>query len=44
MNTGALIMMVVAFAVVTFMTIYYFAKVLSVKPKDPKHDSYTETN
>jgi hypothetical protein len=43
MNTSALIMMVVAFSVVTFMTLYYFIKVLRTPPRDPEHDSYTDT-
>lgn len=44
MNTSALIMMVVAFSVVIFMTLYYFIKVLRTPPRDPKHDSFTDTN
>ncbi len=43
MNTSALIMVISAFSVVIFMTIYYFAKVLRTPPKDPKHDSYVDT-
>jgi hypothetical protein len=43
MNTSALIMVITAFSVVTFMTVYYFAKVLRTPPKDPKHDSYLDT-
>lgn len=43
MNTSALIMMVTAFSVVIFMTIYYFVKVLRTPPKDPEHDSYLDT-
>lgn len=43
MNTSALIMVVSAFSVVIFMTIYYFVKVLRTPPKDPEHDSYLDT-
>ncbi len=44
MNTSAIIMIVGSFIVVTFMTIYYFVKVLRTPVKDPKNDSYEETN
>jgi hypothetical protein len=44
MNTSALITMVASFAVITFMTAYYFIKVLRTPPKDPQNDSYSETN
>lgn len=43
MNTQALIWMVCAYSIVTFMTIYYFVKVLRTPPKDPQHDSYLDT-
>jgi hypothetical protein len=44
MNTSALIMMVTSMSVVIFMTLYYFIKVLRTPAKDPKNDSYSETN
>lgn len=44
MNTGALIMMVVSFSVVVFMTLYYFIKVLRTPPRDPEQDSYEDTH
>lgn len=44
MNTSAMIMMVVSFSVVIFMTIYYFVKVLRTPIRDPKNDSYEESN
>jgi hypothetical protein len=44
MNTSALITMVASFAVITFMTAYYFIKVLRTPSKDPQNDSYSETN
>lgn len=37
-------MMVVSFSVVIFMTIYYFVKVLRTPIRDPKNDSYEESN
>jgi hypothetical protein len=37
-------MMITSFSVVIFMTVYYFVKVLRTPPRDPKHDSYSETN
>lgn len=43
MNTQALIWMVTAYSVVIFMAGFYFIKILRTPPKDPKHDSYTET-
>lgn len=44
MNTGALLMMVISFIAVAFMTIYYFVKVFRTPPRDPDHDSYTDTH
>lgn len=44
MNTSALLMMSIALSVVVFMTARYFIKVLRTPPRDPKHDSYTDTN
>jgi hypothetical protein len=43
MNTSALIMMIGSCTAVTFMTIYYFVKVLRTPPKDPENDSYSDT-
>lgn len=43
MNTSALLMMVISFIVVIFMTAYYFIKVLRTPPRDPEHDSYLDT-
>lgn len=43
MNTSALIMMLVAEGIVTIMTVYYFVKVLRTPPRNPEHDSYSET-
>jgi hypothetical protein len=43
MNTSALIMMLSSFVIVTFMTIYYFIKVLKTPAKDPENDSYSDT-
>lgn len=44
MNTSAMIMMVGSISVVIFMTIYYFVKVLRTPIRDPKNDSYEDTN
>ena len=43
MNTGALITMVVVELVVTILTIWFFYKVLTIKPK-PEPDSYSEND
>lgn len=43
MNTQALIWMVSAYSIVTYMTIHYFVKVLRTPPKDPQNDSYLDT-
>jgi hypothetical protein len=44
MNTAALIMMVSAMTIVSSMTIYYFIKVLRTPVKNPKEDSFEDTN
>jgi hypothetical protein len=44
MNTSALITMISAMGVVIFMTTYYFVKVLRTPVKNPKEDSYEDTN
>jgi hypothetical protein len=44
MNTSALAMMIISIGTVTFMTIYYFVKVLRTPVKNPEKDSYSETN
>lgn len=44
MNPSALATMLIAFSAVTSMTLYYFIKVLKTPPRDPDHDSYTETH
>jgi hypothetical protein len=44
MNTSALAMMIISIVTVTFMTIYYFIKVLRTPVKNPETDSFTETN
>lgn len=44
MNTSALITMVTSMSVVIFMTAYYFIKVLRTPVKNPKEDSYEDTN
>ncbi|MDP2176384.1 MAG: hypothetical protein Q8K70_10795 [Bacteroidota bacterium] len=44
MNTSALIMMISAMTIVSSMTIYYFIKVLRTPVKNPKEDSFEDTN
>jgi hypothetical protein len=44
MNTSAFIMMISSMTIVTAMTIYYFIKVLRTPVKNPKEDSYEDTN
>lgn len=43
MNTSALITMVVVELIVTLLTIWFFYKVLTIKPK-PEPDSYSEND
>jgi len=43
MNTGALITLVVVEFIVTSLTIWFFYKVLTIKPK-PEPDSYSEND
>lgn len=43
MNTSALIMMVVTEVLVTFITVYFFYRVLTTPPK-PEPDSYNEND
>ena len=43
MNSSALAMMITAIGTVSFMTIYYFVKVLRTPVKNPEKDSYSET-
>lgn len=43
MNTGAFITMVVVELIVTILTIWFFYKVLTIKPK-PEPDSYSEND
>lgn len=43
MNTSALILMIVVWSSVTFITIYFFSKVLR-SPKNPEPDSYSEND
>lgn len=43
MNTEALITMVVTQGLVTFFAIYFFYKVLTIKPKQ-EPDSYADNN
>lgn len=43
MNTSALILWLLTISLITFATIYFFAKVLFTKPK-PEPDSYSEND
>lgn len=43
MNTLPLIMMITVESVITFLTIFFFYKVLTTKPK-PEPDSYTKND
>lgn len=43
MNTGALILMLSSIAIVTFITSYFFYKVLTTKKKS-EPDSYSEND
>ena len=43
MNTSALIMMITTQVIVTFITGYFFLRVLKTPPK-PEPDSYIENN
>jgi len=43
MNTPALIMMISVEAVITCLTVWFFYKVLTIKPK-PEPDSFSEND
>ncbi|KAF0199186.1 MAG: hypothetical protein FD166_811 [Bacteroidetes bacterium] len=43
MNTPALIMMISVEAVITYLTVWFFYKVLTIKPK-PEPDSFSEND
>ena len=43
MNTEALILMIAAEGIIAFVTVYFFYKVLTVRPK-PEPDSYSEND
>lgn len=45
MNTTALVFMIVTQLIITGITLYFFLKVLFIKPKvDVNEDSYTEND
>jgi hypothetical protein len=43
MNTSALILMISVWTIVTFITAFFFYKVLTIKPK-PEPDSFSEND
>lgn len=43
MNTPALVMMITVELVITFLTVWFFYKVLTIKPK-PEPDSFSEND
>ncbi len=43
MNTSALIMMIATQVIVTFVTVYFFVRVLKTPPK-PEPDSYEDND
>jgi hypothetical protein len=43
MNTSALILMIASESIITFLTAYFFYKVLTTKPR-PEPDSYSEND
>ncbi len=44
MSTPALITITITYLSVTLITIYFFVKVFRTPNKNPKEDSYSETN
>ncbi len=43
MNTPAFVMMITVELVITFLTVWFFYKVLTIKPK-PEPDSFSEND